>query len=324
VSTFDLRLQHWLRGHHATVPAALLGECGITRDQRDHLVASGMLARVVDGAYILAGVDVGEAARCAAVCSSRPDLVIAGPTAGRLWKLRRIPADGLVHVVAPPASHPCREPWVRAYRTALLDPEDVVARPDGIRVTSPARTALDMTRYVDAASLVSITEQVLSFTGLSEAALDRCAERLDTPGRPWVRRFRRMLAARRPGAPSESDPEVQTLRALEIAGVTDLVRQHAVVLAGYGRARFDLAIPPLRWALEIDVHPEHRTLEGAARDQRRDAAACAVGWTVRRVGEVALARDRFAATIGELVAEVTRRRAEVATLAAAGLWPPKT
>ena len=43
--------------------------------------------RVVDGAYAFGGVDADELARCAALCGSRPHLVVAGPTAGRLWGL---------------------------------------------------------------------------------------------------------------------------------------------------------------------------------------------------------------------------------------------
>ena len=68
-----------------------------------------------------------------------------------------------------------------------------------------------------------------------------------------------------------------------------------------------MAIPELRWALEIDVHPEHRTLEGAARDIERDDAADAIGWFVRRVSEVQLV-DRFAPTIDAVIESIARRR----------------
>ena len=51
-----------------------------------------------------------------------------------------------------------------------------------------------------------------------------------------------------------------------------------ITLPGYGAARFDMAIPPLRWALEVDLHPEHRTPEGRARDSLRDVAAEGLGW----------------------------------------------
>lgn len=98
----------WLRTHHTTISSEALTRFGISIDQRKRMVASGVLRRVVDGGYTFGGVDDAESLRCAALCSSRPHLVVSGPTAGRLWDLRRAPRDGLVHVVAPPHSQPCR------------------------------------------------------------------------------------------------------------------------------------------------------------------------------------------------------------------------
>lgn len=297
----------WLRQHHATISTSALTASNITQDEREALVRAGFLTRIVDGAYGLAGVQPTELSRCAALSTSRPELVIAGPTAGRLWGLRRMPKDGLVHVLAPPGSHPCREPWVRPYRTAVLDEEDVVLRNDGIRLTSPPRTVVDLTRYLDRFALTSVVEQALGDEMCTTATLLRVAERLDTPGRPWVRRFIRAIEARHPSAASESEGELKVLNALIRRGVTGLVRQHPVELPGYGRARFDIAIPPMRWALEVDLHPQHRTPEGEASDNRRDAAAESLGWRVRRAGEVELDRSSFERTMDDITQEIRRR-----------------
>ena len=128
----------WMRDHHATATTEALAACGVSPDQRRRLVESGVLDRLVDGAYSFAGTTPDELARCAAVCGSRPHLIVAGPTAGRLWEIRRSPRDGLVHVIAPPASQPCRAPWVKAYRTALVCDDEIVRRSDGIRLDIPA------------------------------------------------------------------------------------------------------------------------------------------------------------------------------------------
>lgn len=165
----------WMKTHHATISSAELQKAGVTRDQRRALVELGALQRLVDGAYVFAGTEPDELARCAALCSSRPHLVIAGPTAGRIWDLRRTPRDGLVHVIAPPASNPCREPWVRAYRTPLLFDDEVVSRGDGVRLTSPPRTVVDLSRYVDAPSLASVIEHALSRRLCTAATLLRTA-----------------------------------------------------------------------------------------------------------------------------------------------------
>ncbi|CAN5779890.1 hypothetical protein BH18ACT2_BH18ACT2_13020 [soil metagenome] len=284
------------------------------------MVASGVLRRVVDGGYTFGGVDDAESLRCAALCSSRPHLVVSGPTAGRLWDLRRAPRDGLVHVVAPPHSQPCREPWVRPYRTALLAANEIVQRADGIRMTSPPRTIVDMTRYVDDLALASMIEAGLHRGVCSGIILRRTALRLATPGRPWARRFLAVLDGLSGGPPSESHAELRVFTALVERGVPGLARQVEVDLPGYGRARFDLAVPDLRWALEIDLHPTHDTLTGVHRDHLRDDGAEQCGWQVRRVGELEL-DQHFAATIDRLVASIGRRRHDVERRRAAGLRP---
>ena len=320
--SIDQQSLAWLRTHHATISTGALQDSGVSLDQRKRLVEAGMLRRVVDGAYAFTGRDLDELARCAAVCTSRPQLVVAGPTAGRLWQIRRSPHDGLIHVLAPPHSHPCREFWLRPYRTALIFDDEVVRRADGIRVTSPPRTVVDLTRYVGADELASMIEDVLNRRLCTAATMQRTALRVATPGRPWAKRFLGVLDRRHPGPAAESDAERRVLEALVARGVLALERQVRVVLPGYGPARFDLAIPALQWALEIDLHPEHCSGIGVANDNVRDDCADVAGWMTRRVGEIELERH-FDATIDRLVASIERRRVDADALRAAGRWPPQ-
>jgi hypothetical protein len=262
----------WMRTHRTTISDAAFDAMGITKRQRRELVQAGIIERVVNGAYVFAGVVPDEATRGAALCAARPELVIAGPTAGRHWRIRRSPRDGLVHVIAPPHSQPCREPWVKAYRTALIFPDEIVNLPDGSRVTSPPRTLVDLARYLDVLALASATECVLHDGMCTAATLHRTATRLDTPGRPWVRKFLRVLAGRLDGAALESDWEVRVVDALRNRGVADLECQVWERLNGYGSARFDIAIPSIRWVLEVDVHPD------TARSRGADETGRGSGW----------------------------------------------
>ncbi len=322
MSTLDPRSLSWMRTHHATIPMSELAHES-TFDERRAMVAAGLLERVLDGAYGFGGIAADELARCAALCGSRPHLVVAGPTAGRLWELRRTPRDALVHVIAPPASNPCREQWVRAYRTALVFDDEIVRRPDGIRLTSPPRTVVDLTRYVDSWALASTIEHALSRRLCTVGTLHRTALRLATPGRPWVKRFLAVLGQRAPDAPAESHAELRVFEALRSRGVSGLRRQVRLVLPSYGAAYFDVAVPPLQWAVEVDLHPEHLTVEGRARDNERDHSADSVGWVVRRVSELELTPDRFESTIDALVLSLHRRAADVEALRAAGRWPAR-
>lgn len=317
--SFDGVVARWMRRHQSTVSTEQLEAFGVTERQRRRLVAAGLIERVVDGAYRFVGVEPDEMSRCAALCASRPQLVIAGPTAGREWRIPGSARDDLVHVLAPPCSQPCREPWVRAYRTALIDTADVIERFDGIRITSPSRTVVDLTRYVDDEALATAIEHVLSKGLCTIASLTRCAERMNTPGRAWVRRFLRILASRGPGRPRESSWERRVHDALIANGVADLESQVWETIPGYGPARFDLAIPDIRSVLEVDVHPGHRTLGGQRNDHQRDRKSRRIGWDVERVGEFEL-RDDFDSAIADIVESVNDRRVQVERLTAAGLW----
>lgn len=278
----------------ASVPQ-LLGT-GLTPDQLKRLEAVGAIARIHNGAYRSPSVALDESARCAAVCLARTAVTIAGPTAGRLWGLRRLPNDRRIHVIAPPASNPCVANWIVPYRTEAIHAADVVERADGIRVTTRARTAFDLARWLKPDDLLSVIEQVLHDGNLDESDLIEVAAAWISPRRPWTRRFLRQLDRRLPGAAAESHPEVRVADALRSIGVTGLVRQFDILLPGYGAARFDLAVPELHWAIEVDVHPRHLETEGVAADRRRDRAAASVGWNTFRLDRDAY-EHRFSQSI---------------------------
>ena len=292
---------------HGVASVEQLEIAGLTRRQLKRLEADGAIVRVHNGAYRSPSVALDELGRCAAVCLARPTIVIAGPTAGRLWGLRRLPRDHRIHVLAPPASNPCVAQWIRPYRTEAFHAHDVVTRADGIRVTSRARTALDLARSLGPTDLLSVIEQVMHDGNLVEADLFEVVADWISPQRPWAWSFIRQLDRRIPGAAAESHPEVRVANALTGLGVSPLVRQFRIDLPGYGPARFDLAVPDLRWAIEVDVHPRHGETEGRWSDQRRDAAASAMGWHTSRLDRDAY-EHRFARSMAELQAEFRRRR----------------
>lgn len=101
---------------------------------------------------------------------------------------------------------------------------------------------------------------------------------------------------------------MKVVNALVARGVYDLERQVEALIPGFGRVRFDAAIPALKWALEIDVHPSHLSVEGSSKDKRRDRFADAAGWVTRRAGEDEL-QTSFEPLIDDLVASIARRRA---------------
>lgn len=284
---------------HGAASVEQLLRAGMSGRQLRQLQHAGDLELVLRGAYRTPGAPVTEPSRCAAVCLARADVAIAGPTAGRLWGFRRLPPDHRIHVIAPRVSNPAMARWVVPYRTDARHEHDVVQRDDGIRLTTRARTAFDLARWLGPDDLLSVIEQAAHDGALADDDFLAVAADWLSPRRPWARTFLHALDRRLPGGPAESHPEVRVADALRSAGVRGLVRQHRVRLHGYGEARFDLAVPELRWAIEIDLHPRHRETLGAASDEARDRSAVAAGWITTRITE-AQYDGRFNETIADI------------------------
>ncbi|HSP29504.1 MAG TPA: type IV toxin-antitoxin system AbiEi family antitoxin domain-containing protein [Ilumatobacteraceae bacterium] len=300
-----------LARQHGVASTQQLLDSGLSRRQLHRLQQHGGLELVLRGAYRTPSAPVTELSQCAAVCSARPDLAIAGPTAGRLWGFRRLPPDRRIHVIAPRASNPAIARWVVPYRTDARHEHDVIERDDGIRVTSRARTALDLARWLGPDDLLSVIEQVAKDGRVGDDEFLAVAADWLSPRRPWARAFLQALDRRLPGGPAESHPEVRVAEALGHAGVRGLVRQHRIHLPGHGDIRFDLAIPELRWAVEVDLHPRHRETMGLASDARRDRAAGTAGWNTSRITKTQY-DDRFNETIADLASLHTHLRRRLA------------
>ncbi|MGB3736585.1 MAG: hypothetical protein WA964_16615 [Ilumatobacter sp.] len=278
----------------------------LSANQIKHLSRRGDLSTAGRNVYRSPSFTETELSRCAALCLGRPGVVIAGPTAGRLWEFRKMTADQRLHVLMSPHANSVQTTRsIVARRTSTLSDHDVELRVDSIRVTSRARTCLDLARHVRPDPLLSVIEQAMLDGNLNETDMRAVAIGL-IHRRPWVRTYLAQLDRRLDGAPGESDGEVRIGDALVAHGVRGLVRQYPMTLPGHGTVRFDLAVPRLMWAVEVDLFPTHEQTIGAASDARRDLASTRAGWAVRRVTRCQYDSE-FNATIAGLVADVRNR-----------------
>ncbi|MEM1335449.1 MAG: type IV toxin-antitoxin system AbiEi family antitoxin domain-containing protein [Actinomycetota bacterium] len=298
-----------LATQHGVISRFQLIDAGLSERGVSRLVARDELIEEHRAVYRIASAPTTEASRSVAVCLARPDAVIAGPTAGRYWSFRRVPDDRRIHVITPRHSAPVQRPHVRGHRTDVIAPSDIVEIADGRRILSRQRTAVDLARSVPAdADLDSILEQAIAKGAVPAELLDACLPFVG-PKRSWARRVPGRLARRVAGGGGDSHVEVQVGAALAEAGVAGLVRQHPLVLPDGRAIRFDLAIPSIRWAAEVDVFPTHFEADGATADARRDRACASVGWVVRRITPVELGSlPRLAERLAD---EITRRRLAV-------------
>jgi very-short-patch-repair endonuclease len=176
------------------------------------------------------------------------------------------------------------------HRAQLCD-QDVTVH-DGIPVTTPARTLVDLADVVPRRALERAFDEAeylrLDCTGLAPIA-----------GRPGYGRLGRVLAGHRAGS-TRTRSELEELF-LELCARHGLPRPDVnVILEGH---EVDFLWPKERLVVEVDGRGAHLTRRAFEQDRARDAELTVAGWRVLRLtGERLEAEpDRVAAQVGSLV-----------------------
>ena len=215
-----------------------------------------------------------------------PDSTCCFGTAGLLWGCPLPLAqqhDLKIHLAKlGGGTRPVRK-GVAGHRLVLRDVDVVML--DGVRVTSPARTWLDLAAVLGLEDLVVagdhfICSQSRSF-GPRKAALCSLAELheqvLANPGARGIRTARQALELCRVGA--DSAPETRLRLALGRLGLPEPVLSYVVLdHTGWELAWPDVAFPAFKVAVNYDGrhHLQERQRES---DIRRDESIAAIGWT---------------------------------------------
>lgn len=263
---------------------------------RNELLQEGVLVPVHRGVYRLADHPVSFELRCAAALLAAPSAVLAGPTAGRFWGLRKVYTDD-VHLLSRGA---VRLEGVTGHRSYLLERHDWCVRAR-MRLLRPGRLLCDLAWHLDEAALESVLEQMIDRGLLTISAARAQARRFAAPGRPGTTRLVRVLDGRPDWLrPAQSDLELRLARALGARGQV-LRRQWRVELDGGGTVRLDLACPQCRLGLEVDHVTWHGGRLDAQADKRRDRQLVRLGWLMIRVTDEDVVR-RLSSTVDDIVA----------------------
>lgn len=222
---------------------------------------------------------------CALLFALTPDAVCCLSTAALLWgcPLPVAVQDELtIHLARMSGTvRPVRK-GVAGHRLALRELDVVML--DGVPVTSPARTWLDLAAVLDLEDLVAagdyfICSQSRSFGPPKKAfcSLEDLREQvLSTPGVRGIRKARLALELCRVGA--DSVPETKLRLALGRLGLPEPALGYVVVdSTGWELAWPDVAFPDFSVAVNYDGrhHLEARQRES---DIRRDESIAAIGW----------------------------------------------
>ena len=251
---------------------------GVTSRRRARALDGGELVEVHPGVYRFASHPETFEGRCRAANLAAPRAALSGPTAARLYGLRRAWSDD-VHVLC---RHAIDLHGVVGHRTNMLTEQDV--RPHGaFRVLRPARLACDLAAFVDDADLDSIIEQMVQRRLTDVVTIRRLARTFITSGRNGAARLARVLDGRPTWRrPADSDLEVRLRRALERRGLR-LEPQVAVELDSGRTIRVDLGDPATKFGIEVDHVTWHGGRLDVQRDKARDRDAMRLGWAIARV-----------------------------------------
>jgi very-short-patch-repair endonuclease len=224
--------------------------------------------------------------------------VLSHRSAADLWGMR--PNASWLEVTAP--VYRAGPKGIRVHRTRILAPQDFTTE-DGIPVTAPARTLLDLSAVVRAPELVAAIDRA---ERLRIFDLDAVVEVLDrAKGRKGASALRRAIAAYEPST-QKSELERRFKELLSTAADLPTPRFNAAVEGERATHEVDAFWDEEKLAIQLDGFEFHRTRRDRERDADSDADLELAGLRVMRLTwddvalhvERTLRRVRLAARVG--------------------------
>jgi hypothetical protein len=273
------------------------------------LLSEGLLRRPVKGVYV--GTHVADSLALRAACLrlvAPPDSVVVDRHAGWLHGAQMILAPGEHLDLRPlslflPAGRGRLRNGLASSGERQLRADDVVEI-DGLRVTTPLRTAWDLGRVRWPDEAITGLDSMFRLGSFTREEFLAGIERFRR--HRWITTLRAIgpLADGRSESPGES---ALRLRCIECR--TRVVPQHEVWRDGDLIARLDLADPELQTGFEYDGAEWHSSPDQQRHDRERRAAVEAEGWLVRAfVAADVFGRQRGCEAVIQQATRDARRR----------------
>jgi hypothetical protein len=297
MADLDRRLALVAARQHQLVTIADVRRAGGSSSHAHSRCAGGRWVRVDRGTYrISSAPESWTATMMACTLAAGQGAVASHLAAARLWG---IPGFGKAGPeLSIPRGRRYRRPGVRTHESTDLE-RCAVRAVEAVPVTDPARTLLDLGRYVGAQRLARAVEWSRREGLVDWSDLVATLHRHARQGRHGIRRLRRVIAAHADREEiADSDFELMVLALLAEHGLPTPVLHHRVLDGTRFVAEVDLAYVEARVAIECDggVHlvPEVREA-----DARKGNDLALVDWLVLRV-----TWERFRARPELVIAEV--------------------
>lgn len=260
-----------VRRQHGVVTRSQLLGLGFSRDAIAHRLTKGRLHPVWRGVYAVGRPELTRRGIwMAAVLSCGPHAALSDESAGVFWRILRM-KPGDVEVTVPAGCFRHRAGVVIHRR--VLAPDDVT-RHDGIPVTSPIRTLIDLAPRLPRAQLEAAVNEA---DKLDLTDPETLLSALDTRGRSQGMTILREVLDRRTFTLTYSELERRFVPVSRRAGLP--LPQTGQHVNGF---KVDFYWRELGLVVETDGLRYHRTPAQQARDRVRDQAHAAAGVTCLR------------------------------------------
>ncbi|HSJ26202.1 MAG TPA: DUF559 domain-containing protein [Longimicrobiales bacterium] len=257
------------------VTRAQLLQAGMTSHAIDHAVRRGRLIPLYRGVYQVGPVLAPWGRELAAVLACGHGAVLSHRSAAVLWGMLPTEPDGPVDVTVP-GPRRVRLAGVRLHRVDVPLATTERGKREGLPVTSPARTLIDLAATASAGDLRRALDNAEQARIIVVRSLLRWIGRY--AGRRGVARLKALLPATGSRHLTRSQFERTFLRLLRKYGLP-LPRTNVTVL-GYV---VDCYWEELGLIVELDGYHVHGTRRAFDADRRRDLALAAAGKRVLRI-----------------------------------------
>jgi len=293
-------LREMASNQHGVVLTADLRRLGIPRTRERALLEQGWLVEILRGAYLLGSSRPSDwQLLVAAWRLAGPGAVVSHSSAGRIHRIygvvppRRAPEErgqGVVELTIIRPSHR-RPPGCLVHRYAQLPAEHITTH-RGVKVTTPARTLIDLTPVLPPAVLEKAVDEGAIARLWTPQGLMAVVER--SPGRQGIDTLRRILAARTGQGRTDSPLENRVVRALASFGPFETQYQVVIDQQVYV---LDLAWPRFLVAVECEGWEVRARSRGKFdHDRRRANLLTSHGWTLVRL-TAAMSDDEMRAAV---------------------------
>ena len=276
-----------------------LVDAGLTRSAIEHRLRIGWLHRMYRGVYAVGHPPLMREARwMGAVLACGDDAGLSHACATALWEIR--PYSGTwIDVTVPTRAGRKKRDGLRIHRCGTLTAEEITTH-RAIRVTSVARTLLDVAAMLTPPALARTVEQTEIRRLFDLAAVERTIAL--NPKHRGVGRLRDAIALYRPDELKRSDLEHAFLALCHTHGLPRPLVNHLVE----GK-EVDFLWPDHRLIVETDGAGTHLTRAAFHGDRARDARLLVLGYRVLRFTDLQVTRpgSTVGATVRTVLAQPT-------------------